>query len=124
MLECDAERHAVSTEERDGVLRRAGRDRAELCRSGEQRAGLRGVQALDLRERRSRAGERGEVLCEIDRLATEQLVRACATAPNAAVSSPSPARIAIASPNAMWTVGRPRRSSSSSIAGRSSCTSV
>ena len=39
---------------------------------------------------------------------------------NASVSSPSPARMAIPSPWTTWFVGRPRRSESSSIAGRSS----
>ena len=41
----------------------------------------------------------------------------------AKVRSPSPARIAVASSNFLCAVGRPRRRSSSSIAGRSSCTS-
>ena len=36
----------------------------------------------------------------------------------ASVSRPSPARIAVASSNALWQVGRPRRRSSSSIAGQ------
>ena len=40
--------------------------------------------------------------------------------PKAAVSSPSPARMAVASPYTLWLVGRPRRRSSSSMAGRSS----
>src|SRR5262249_19381173 len=40
----------------------------------------------------------------------------------ASVRSASPARMAIASPYTTWLVGRPRRSESSSIAGRSSCT--
>ena len=39
------------------------------------------------------------------------------------VSNESPARIAVASPNFLCVVGFPRRKSSSSIAGRSSCTS-
>ncbi len=39
---------------------------------------------------------------------------------NASAYSPSPARIATPSPNFTWQVGCPRRSSSSSIAGRSS----
>ena len=43
-----------------------------------------------------------------------------ATSRKASVSSASPARIAMASPNTLWLVGRPRRKSSSSIAGRSS----
>jgi hypothetical protein len=41
---------------------------------------------------------------------------------NASVSRASPARIAWPSPKTTWLVGRPRRSVSSSIAGRSSCT--
>jgi hypothetical protein len=40
--------------------------------------------------------------------------------PNASVSSPSPARIAIPSPATTCSVGRPRRIVSLSIAGRSS----
>ncbi len=40
--------------------------------------------------------------------------------PKASAYSPSPARIATSSPNFTWHVGAPRRSSSSSIAGRSS----
>src|SRR5512139_2631050 len=39
---------------------------------------------------------------------------------NASVSNPSPARMAVASPYALWQVGFPRRKASSSIAGRSS----
>ena len=46
-----------------------------------------------------------------------------ASTSKANVSSPSPARIAVASSNFLCAVGRPRRRSSSSIAGRSSCTS-
>ena len=38
----------------------------------------------------------------------------------ASVSRASPARMAMASPNTLWLLGRPRRKSSSSIAGRSS----
>ena len=41
----------------------------------------------------------------------------------ALVSSESPARMAVASSKALCTVGRPRRRSSSSMAGKSSCTS-
>ena len=41
----------------------------------------------------------------------------------ASACSPSPARIAMPSPNTTCEVGRPRRRSSSSMAGRSSCTS-
>ncbi len=48
---------------------------------------------------------------------------ASASRPKARVCSASPARIAVASSKAMWVVGLPRRSASSSIAGRSSCTS-
>ena len=44
----------------------------------------------------------------------------CAITRNASVSSASPARIAVPSPNTLWEVGFPRRKSSSSIAGRSS----
>ena len=39
---------------------------------------------------------------------------------NASVCKASPARIAFASPNFTWQVGKPRRRSSSSIAGKSS----
>ena len=46
-----------------------------------------------------------------------------ASTSNASACSASPARIAVASPKATWQVGRPRRSASSSIAGRSSWTS-
>ena len=41
-----------------------------------------------------------------------------ATTSNASVNRPSPARIAVASSNALWQVDRPRRKSSSSIAGK------
>src|SRR5271157_5574936 len=41
---------------------------------------------------------------------------------NAAVKRPSPASTAVASSNSLWQVGRPRRKSLLSIAGRSSCT--
>ena len=44
----------------------------------------------------------------------------CASTWNASVSSASPARIAMASPNTLWQVGTPRRKSSLSSAGRSS----
>ena len=53
--------------------------------------------------------------------ARETSPRACA--PKASASSASPTRIAFASPYFTCTVGRPRRRSSSSIAGRSSWTS-
>ena len=43
-----------------------------------------------------------------------------ASTSKASVSKASPARIAKASPNCLWQVGKPRRRSSSSIAGRSS----
>ena len=46
-----------------------------------------------------------------------------ASATKACDCSASPARIAVASSKATCTVGWPRRSASSSIAGRSSCTS-
>ena len=45
---------------------------------------------------------------------------AAAAVSNAAVSSPSPASTAVASSNALWQVGRPRRRSSLSMHGRSS----
>ena len=45
-----------------------------------------------------------------------------ASTSNAIVTIASPARMAIASPKTLWLVGRPRRRSSSSIAGRSSWT--
>ena len=48
---------------------------------------------------------------------------ASASSSKASDCSASPARIAVASSNATCTVGLPRRSASSSIAGRSSCTS-
>jgi len=99
------------------------------------RGGRRALEVLppDLRPRRvALAAVRGE-LCE-PVLAPARAARiataAAALGPSSArhakawVSRPSPARIAMASPNAMCTVGRPRRSSSSSIAGRSSWTSV
>ena len=43
-----------------------------------------------------------------------------ASTSNARASSASPTKIAVASPKALWHVGRPRRRSSSSMAGRSS----
>ena len=49
--------------------------------------------------------------------------RASASSPKASVSSASPARIAVASSNALCTRACRGRASSSSIAGRSSCTS-
>src|SRR5207247_1599249 len=49
--------------------------------------------------------------------------RAPAITRNASVRSASPTRIASPSPHTLWLVGWPRRRSSSSIAGRSSCTS-
>ena len=93
---------------------------ARACRRSGLRRRDRASARRPCRRGRPRARARTPARCAPpDRDATS----ARAITSNARVSRASPARIAVAWSNALCTVGRPRRRSSSSMAGRSSCTS-
>ena len=134
-LKGEADRVAVRLRGSERVGRTAACDGPHAARATNERAGLQAVQLEQVRlfsgaifgdvehpgrppclprPRLTPAQRRGD---------REVLVRQeapTATSVKASVSSASPERIAIASPNTLWFVGRPRRRSSSSIAGRSS----
>ena len=82
-------------------------------------AGQVGRLAADQCGRPGGAAQHGTAAARHGRPASRRWPRPRTPAP----SSASPTRIAIASPKTLWQVGRPRRRSSSSIAGRSSWTS-
>ena len=141
--------HVVDDLEREARRRRERVERARLVvakrpaargtqadRRADQRAGLQPMHRLQRWQRHPDADVR-----EVDRLSARHArgargvrqqraglrqVRASArprASANACACSASPASSAIASPNATWQVGLPRRSTSSSMHGRSSCAS-
>ena len=130
-LEREAELQAPRV---DGLRGRARRERAARDRRGEERARLRAHELHHLRlgEPRALPGDVARLPLDhevrVRREEARERRRRAARRPESRCSkasdwSASPTRIAVASSNALWTVGRPRRRSSSSIAGRSSWTS-
>jgi hypothetical protein len=109
----DRELSGWSAARLDGYLRRYLSDLAEAAETADQRTSSScpptipdapAARANSATQRTTRLGSTG----------------LCANASNANAWSASPAKIAVASSKRRWHVGRPRRKSSSSIAGKSS----
>jgi hypothetical protein len=139
-LESQSKRLAVARKRRTFGERGATEERAGITGKLDERAGFHGLQAPHVIEvgrwrtlefvglqiealSPNHAGRSRGCGQSAHELGASWSASGLANRPNATVKSASPARIAVHSSKALCTVGLPRRRSSLSMAGKSSCTS-